>query len=584
MTLTLTRRGFLGASGATGLAATLPLSVLAKAAGAAPPGPTDGIVLTVFLRGGNDSLNTFGPFGNGTYNDQRLSLAINPGSAHDAGGGLYFHPSLSYLHQRWNAGDVAIIPGIGEPNNDRSHFTSTSTWMSGVLPGDGSQSTGWMGRWLDTKGIEVLGASVDGGTPKQIRGASSSVVGVSRSKGNLLPTGSREQPVNVALRAHTGGGLSPMGDAFGAALNDAARFSADQLPLYAEGIERSEDRFTADLQRAAHLLNLGLGVRCVSATLGGFDTHSNQADRHAGQLASLDGGLRGFFETLLPALHNQTTVLVVSEFGRRLRRNNSNGTDHGAAGVAFVLGSKVNGGLIGEYPSLTDVTRRGDLKHNVDFRSLYATVLDTWMAADPQQILGGSSPSTLSGLFTGGPAGTGVAGFLDAQAGSYYAGALQWAVANEVVGGTTATTFEPHRQMTRAEFAAIQWRAAGQPLPQGPNPFVDVPNGDWFTNAVLWMVEQGITSGTSPTTFHPHRTLTRAECATFMWRRRGRPSATTVQNFSDVGDGRFYTNAVKWMASEGITTGTTPTTFSPHDNVDRAQAVTFLHREQTRLN
>ena len=583
MSLNLTRRGFLGASGATGLAATLPLSVLAQAAGAAPPGPDDGIVLTIFLRGGNDSLNTFGPFGDSTYNDQRLGLAISPGEGHDAGGGLYFHPSLRYLHQRWQAGDVAAIPGIGEPNNDRSHFSSTSTWMSGVLPG-GNQSTGWMGRWLDTQESHVLGASVDGGTPKQIRGVSASVVGVSRSQSNLLPTGSREQTTNTALRRHNGGGLSAMGDAFGSALGDASRFSTDQLPLYAEGVERSDDRFTADLQRAAHLLNLGLGVRCISASLGGFDTHSDQAPRHAEQLASLDGGIQAFFETLLPSLLGQTTVVVVSEFGRRLRRNNSNGTDHGSGGCAFVIGQKVRGGLIGGYPSLTDVTRRGDLKFGVDFRSLYATVLDTWLDADPDQILGGAAPGTLSNLFVGGPSGTGLGGFLDVDASRYYAGALAWAVSNGVVNGTSPTTFHPHRAMTRAEFATVMWRAAGEPSPAGGNPFRDVPNGTWFTDAVVWMVEQGITTGTSATTFDPERTLTRGECATFMWRNRGKPSAASVQNFSDVAAGRFYADAVGWMSAEGITTGTSPTTFSPHDPVDRAQAVTFLHREQTRAS
>ena len=141
MSLSLTRRGFLGATGATGLAATLPMSVLAQAAGAAPPDPDQGIVLVVFLRGGNDSLNTFGPFGDGTYNDQRLGLAINPASALDAGGGLYFHPSMPYLHARWMQGHVAALPGIGQPDLDRSHFSSTSTWMSGKLAGE-NQSTG----------------------------------------------------------------------------------------------------------------------------------------------------------------------------------------------------------------------------------------------------------------------------------------------------------------------------------------------------------------------------------------------------------------------------------------------------------
>ena len=581
MSLCLTRRGFLGASGATGLVATLPLSTLARAAGAVPVEPDEGIVLTIFLRGGNDSLNTFGPFGDGTYHDQRRSLAIDPGQALDAGGDLWFHPSLRYLHQRWQQGDVAVIPGIGEPNDDRSHFSSTSTWMSGILPGQ-NQSTGWMGRWLDTQGSEVLGASVDGGAAKQIRGLHSSVVGVSRNKGDLLPTDSRHHSVNTALRRHTDSGLGLMGQAYGAALDDAARFSTSQLPLYGDGVTRSGDRFTADLQRGAHLLNLGLGVRCISATLSGFDTHSGQAPRHAEKLTSLDSGLAGFFDTLLPSLHGQTTVVIVSEFGRQLRPNGSDGTDHGTGGCAFVIGDRVRGGVIGEYPSLTDVTRRGDLKHNVDFRALYASVLDTCLAADPEQILGSGATDGLSQLFVGGPRGAGTAGFLDVDGSRYYAGALAWAVEQGIVTGTSPTTFDPHRAMTRAEFATIQWRAAGEPKPRGANPFRDVPNDAFYVDAVLWMVEQGITTGTSADTFDPDRTLTRGECATFMWRRRGQPTAAAVQNFTDVGKGRFYSDAVSWMSATGITVGTSASTFSPHDPVDRAQAIAFVHRDETR--
>lgn len=576
MTLTLTRRGFLGASGATGLAATLPLSVLADAAGAAPPGPDKGIVLSIFLRGGNDGINTLGPFDSGVYRDQRLGLAIDPATGHDAAPGLWFHPALPYLHSRWQQGHVAAIPGIGEPNDDHSHFSSTTTWMSGRLRGE-NQSTGWLGRWLDDQTGEVLGASVDGGTARQIRGVDSSVVGVSRSQSNLLPTGSREQVTNRALRRHTGGGLSAMGDAFGTALGDASRFSTQQLPLYAEGTQRSEDRFAADLERAADLLNLGLGVRAVSATLSGFDTHSDQGPRHTDKLTSLDAGLRGFFDTLLPALHGQTIVLVVSEFGRRLRRNNSQGTDHGSAGCAFVIGERVKGGMIGAYPSLTDLTRRGDLRFNTDFRSLYATVVDEWLAADPDAILG-PSPGRLD-LLRGGPAGTGVAGFLDVDRSRYYAGALAWASTTGVVNGTSPTTFHPNRPMTRAEFATIVWRYAGEPAPSRPSRFADVPAGSFYSDAVAWMVEEGITTGTSATTFHPDRTLTRAECATLLWRFRGRPDRVAPRPFSDVGAGRFYTEAVAWMSAEGITTGTSPTMFSPHDPLDRAQAVTFLHRE-----
>ncbi|MEM8705743.1 MAG: S-layer homology domain-containing protein [Actinomycetota bacterium] len=240
----------------------------------------------------------------------------------------------------------------------------------------------------------------------------------------------------------------------------------------------------------------------------------------------------------------------------------------------------MNGGLIGAYPSLSDITRRGDLKYNVDFRTLYATVVSRWLDGDPEQLLGNGLGEL--NLFDRGPSGTGVAGFLDVDRSRYYAGALEWATENGVVNGTSPTTFSPTRPMTRAEFATVVWRRAGEPKPQRPAPFNDVPSTSFFADAVAWMVEQGITTGTSPTTFHPNRTLTRGECATFLWRWRGRPRRATVQRFDDVPSGRFYSDAVSWMNAEGITTGTTQTTFSPNDLVDRAQAITFLYRDSQR--
>lgn len=573
--LRVSRRGFLGGASAAGLATALPLSVLADAAGAAPPADDQGVLLVVFLRGGNDSLNTFGPFDNGTYNDQRLSLAIPASQGLSAGGGHWWHPSLSYVRQRWQQGDVAVLPGIGEPGNDHSHFSSTTTWMSGRPLGE-NRSTGWLGRWLDTQGDDVLGASVDGGTAKQIKGIEPRVIGVSRSSGNLLPSGSREQAGNVSLWRHNHGALSEMGNSYGDALRVAAEFSGKQRPLYTNGVQRSSDRFAADLERAAHLLNLGLGVRVISATLGGFDTHADQFDRHGAKLLSLDLGIRGFFDTLLPALHGQTTVLVLSEFGRRVRRNSSLGTDHGSAGLAMAIGQQVKGGLKGAYPSLTDLTRRGDLKYNTDFRSLYTTVAQQWLATDGAKLLG--STHNEIDLFVGGPAGTGVAGFLDVDGSSFYAGALRWATATGVVKGSTPTTFEPRRNMTRGEFATVMWRAAGSPAPTRAATFHDVPANRYFAEAIAWMVEKGITTGTSRTEFSPDRPLTRGEVATLLWRSRGRPARASVQQFDDVAGGRFYSDAVSWMAADGITTGTSPTRFSPNDPVDRAQAVTFLWR------
>ena len=344
---------------------------------------------------------------------------------------------------------------------------------------------------------------------------------------------------------------------------------------------RDDDRFVADLQRAAHLLNLGLGVRVISATLGGFDTHSDQADRHADELRSLDRGVAAFFTTLLPALHGQTCVLVVSEFGRRVRRNNSLGTDHGSAGTAFLLGSRVRGGLTTPHPSLHDLTRRGDLRTHTDFRSIYTTVSNRWLDADGAELLGTSHPELA--LYEGPPQGTGIAGFLDVDSSAFYAGALRWAAGTGVINGRTPTTFEPYRTMTRGEFAAVLHRAVGSPAPPPGSPtFDDVPPGAFYAVPVAWMAGTGITGGTGPRTFAPDRTLTRAEVATFMWRRAGRPSRAPVVHFEDVPAGRYFSEAVAWMAAEAITTGTSPGRFSPHREVDRAQAVTFLWREAGR--
>ena len=575
MTISLTRRGFLGGAGAAGLSTTLPLSALAEFAGAAPPDPDQGILMVVFLKGGNDSINTVGPFTNGVYRDNRLSLAVAPHGHLSAGSGLYFHPALGYLRQRFGQGDVAVVQGVDQPDDDHSHFSSTTTWMTGRPLGE-PRSTGWLGRWLDAAPSDVLGASVDGGTAQQIRGTQPKVVGVARNTGSLLGTGTREQPGNQSLRWHDRNDLSPMGELFGQSLQSASRFSSQQLPLY-NGVERDSDRFVADLQRAAHLLNLGLGVRVVSATLGGFDTHSEQSARHTEQLTSLDRGLAAFFRALLPALHGQTCVLVVSEFGRRLRRNNSLGTDHGAAGTAFLVGQRVRGGLTTPHPSLTDLTRRGDLRGHTDFRSIYTTIAQRWLATDGAALLG-SSHSELD-LFTGGPRGTGVAGFLDVDSSAYYAGALRWAAATGVVTGTSATTFEPKRAMTRGEFATILHRAAGSPAPPAGAPqFSDVPSGAFYATPVKWMAGAGITTGTSPGKFSPRKTLSRGEAATFLWRRAGRPTRAATTPFDDVRRGLFFANAVAWMAAEGITTGTAPGRFAPYESVDRAQAVTFLWR------
>lgn len=169
--------------------------------------------------------------------------------------------------------------------------------------------------------------------------------------------------------------------------------------------------------------------------------------------------------------------------------------------------------------------------------------------------------------------------FVDVAADAYYYDAVLWAAKNGITSGTSATTFSPDNACTRAQMATFLWRAAGSPEPAGTNPFVDIPDDAYYADAVQWAYENGITAGTSATTFSPDETCTRAQMATFLWREAGSLAVSgDVNPFADVADGAYYEIAVQWAYEQGITAGTSATTFSPDDPCTRAQMVTFLYR------
>lgn len=168
--------------------------------------------------------------------------------------------------------------------------------------------------------------------------------------------------------------------------------------------------------------------------------------------------------------------------------------------------------------------------------------------------------------------------FTDVYESDYYYDAVLWAVANGVTNGTSATTFGPNVTVTRAQMVTFLWRAHGSPEVTGTNPFADVSTSDYYYDAVLWAVDNGVTNGTSATTFSPDMAVTRAQAVTFQWRAAGSP-VVSGSSFGDVASDAYYVNAVTWAVANGITNGTSATTFSPDVVVSRAQAVTFLHRE-----
>lgn len=171
--------------------------------------------------------------------------------------------------------------------------------------------------------------------------------------------------------------------------------------------------------------------------------------------------------------------------------------------------------------------------------------------------------------------------FTDVASDAYYVDAVKWAVQEKITSGTSSTTFSPNATCTRAQMVTFLWRAAGSPAPKsGTNPFTDVVSGAYYYDAVLWAVEQGITSGTSKTMFSPDAKVTRGQSVTFLYRAAGSPAVNDGKSFDDVDSSAFYAKAVQWAAEKGVTSGTTKTTFSPGNNCTRAQIVSFLYRDR----
>ena len=567
-------QGSLLAGGAAGLSLTSGVFD-GIAAAATPLPPTARILVTVFLNGGNDHLNTLIPAESGAYHDARGSLAVSVDGSTSVGEGLHLHPNLGRLKDRFDAGQVAFVRGVGEATDDHSHFTSMATWMSGVqnlLP-----PTGWLGRYQDGAGLDQVGAVAIGwgGVPLTLRGGFSTAVAL--PAGGHLFGAEREDAwqrdvfdvfSDLGGTAAGNGVFGPfVADAFAAAVDTAEAIA----PAFGQGLP--EDGLAREMALAAEVINLDLGTQLVNVDQGGYDTHEGQRPFHDDLMAELDAGIDAFFSRLDPRFASRTCMLVLSEFGRRVEQNSS-GTDHGTAGLMMAIGPSVRGGLHGVQPSLTDLDLRGDMRHHLDFRSVYASVLDQWLDADPAEILGAHYAQL--NLF-GASFDDGDNPFLDVLPGQYYAPAVTWLAASGITNGTTPTTFSPADPVTRGQMATFLFRYAGEPGGSPVNPFSDVDRERYYALPVDWLYDQGITTGTSVTEFSPDGVVSRAQMATFLWRMEGELAAP-ASGFSDVPRGRFFSEAVDWLFDRGITTGTSDTEFSPNDPVTRGQMATFLWR------
>ncbi len=387
----------------------------------------DGTILVVLqMAGGNDGLNTVVPFSNDDYRRARPRIGIAANDVLKLDDNIGLHPSLTGFKGLYDSGNLAVIQGIGYPNPNRSHFRSTEIWQT-ASDSETFEQYGWLGRYFDNAcaGCDpTVGVNIGRQMPQAF--AAKKPVGVSlenpqgyRYISNEKGAGNGEQSYrklnepdeNMAMDAHAANGAdSNSGDTIGAIHGPTprggsaldflertamdAQLSSDKIRAISSKVENKgaypQSQLANSLKLVARLIGGGLPTRVFYVSQGGYDTHTNQLPTQQRLLKDLGDSVKAFTDDM-KAQGNMSRVLVMtfSEFGRRVAENANGGTDHGAAAPMFVVGDKVKAGLLGKYPSLapTDLTN-GDIKYNVDFRTVYAGLLEGWLKTPSAPILG----------------------------------------------------------------------------------------------------------------------------------------------------------------------------------------------------
>ena len=386
---------------------------------AAPPGtfggtPGSKVLVIVEMGGGNDALSMVVPHATSAYYDLRPTIGIE--YPIDLDGEVGLHPNLAWLSSRYHAGQLALIEGVGYPDPDLSHFVSMETWWTAHA--SGPTASGWLGRYFDgTVGQDnpLAGVTIGPGPSRSMLGDSSFTVSIQDSTG-LSPTAPWIDNIDELMGAWAG--FAPAGiDSPGllAPVRETIAYATQARGELASAISAATDMdlsggsatmggnaemMAAQTGRRGGLasymqLAAQLVISPVAPTVifihgwGDFDTHENQANRHDDMMLQLDEALCGFFGTVDAAGRaNDVVVMTTSEFGRRVRDNGS-GTDHGTASTSLLIGAPVLGGRYGNAVDLAALDTRGNPTHTIDFRSTYATVIDGWLEADADGVLGG---------------------------------------------------------------------------------------------------------------------------------------------------------------------------------------------------
>jgi uncharacterized protein (DUF1501 family) len=385
----VTRRDFLKHSSLLALAPTIP-GFLARTARAAVP-QRDGRVLVILeLNGGNDGVNTVVPFADEGYAKYRKTLRLRTDRLIKVNDKVGLHPSLRDFGKLLEAGQLVIAQGVSYPNPSRSHFQSMATWQTARLDPEEHKGPGWLGRSLDSAGTGASALLVGAGPPPvAIRGRRSIASAIERSDDFHLAAGA--DPRKALLKAEPADDLA----AFVQRSMLDAYATADRLHQVAGSADDArypQSGLASRLRLIARLLKVGLDTRVYYTVHSSYDTHSAQLFTHSNLLFDLSSALKAFLDDLTAArLAEGVVVLLFSEFGRTVSENSSGGTDHGTAAPVFLAGPGIKGGLVGATPSLLDLDPKfGDLRRSLDFRQVYATVLEDWLGLPAKEALGGT--------------------------------------------------------------------------------------------------------------------------------------------------------------------------------------------------
>jgi uncharacterized protein (DUF1501 family) len=430
-----TRRKFLRTS-MLGVAATWTLPVFlektffaldAMAANAVTQTATgkDGTILVVLqLAGGNDGLSMVVPYADDAYHRARPRLALPNEQILTIDHHVGLNPKLTGLKSLYDEGHLAIVQGVGYPNPNRSHFRSTEIWQT-ASDADRNETHGWLGRYFDNccSGADpTIGVAIGEEMPQAFAAKNPTGVTFSRPEqfrwrasepgsGHMSAeetffrqlNGFDEESTPAATDGASIGTLPGTSKSELSTLDFLqrtaldAQLSSDKILAiarkYKSTIPYPQGQLAANLSLIARMIAGGLTTRVYYASQGGFDTHAGQFNTHGRLMTELNDAVAAFVADLKQQGNFERVLLITfSEFGRRVAENANGGTDHGTAAPMFVLGGRVKPGLFGKHPSLTDLDY-GDLKFNTDFRSVYGTVLDSWLNTPSQMVLGRKFPS-----------------------------------------------------------------------------------------------------------------------------------------------------------------------------------------------